>query len=253
MTGFLTFCALIALAVVAFGLKRRREIDAFLAAELSDFAVKEGEENQELIEPSAWDETRIVGQTAATPANVVSIGTESQSEEIATFRPKNAVFDEVIRSFLQALEQVLDDQYRVFVNVPVKDFAREVEQGKMPAPALEKRVSFVICKKSSLSLVCGILLHDHSPRARHYSWLLDSVFTQIGRPLLSFPVENDYSPLEIDEQLDKVMHRSFLNRNCPVCSANMALKKARRGKNIGRSFWVCRNFPDCRGIVQISS
>jgi|TARA_Y100000310_G_scaffold330200_1_gene401465 hypothetical protein len=251
MTGFLISCALIGIAVVAFSVKRRREIDAFMAADLVDLSA--GEQDQEANESAAWGEARVVGQTAAAPSSVVAIGTDYQIEEIATFRQKDGVFDDVTRSFLTALDQVLDDHYRAFAQVPVKELVKEVSPGKVPAPAMEKVVSIVICKKSNLSLVCGILLHDKSPRARHQSWLLENVFTQIGRPLLSFPLETDYSPAEIDEQLDKVMHRSFLNRNCPRCGANMALKKALRGKNSGRSFWVCRNFPDCRGIVSIST
>lgn len=254
MAGFLIVCALIAIAAVGFGMKRRREVDAFLAADFADFVEfrKSGDGDQLAAEPSAWGGKRIVGTASAAPANVIAIGTDYEADEIASFRQKDALFDQVTRSFLMALDQVLDDHYRAFVNVPVKDFVKEVQTGKVPSPALEKKVSIVICKKSNLSLVCGILLHDKSPRARHYSWLLESVFTQIGRPLLSFPLETDYSPLEINEQLDKVLHRSFLNRNCPRCGASMAMKKAIRGKNSGRPFWVCRNFPDCRGIVSIS-
>ncbi len=220
MTGFLISCALIGIAAVAFSIKRRREIDAFLAADLVDLDGA-GEEGQAGIDPSVWGasargtpargDKRSVGQSAARPTNVVAIGTDYQAEKIATFRQKDALFDHVTQSFLKALDQVLDDHYRVFVNVPVKEIVKEVGEAKLPAPALEKLVSIVICKKINLSLVCGILLHDKSPRARHQSWLLDSVFTQIGRPLLSFPLETDYSPLEINEQLDKVMHRSFLN------------------------------------------
>ena len=252
MSGFVIACCLIGLAVMGFSIKRRREVNAFMAAELTDFVDTVADEEKEVVEP-VWGEKRIVGQLEAIPENVVAIGNEYQSADIATFEKKPALFDEVTRSFLTALDQVLGDQYRAFVNVPVKDFVKELQPGNVPSPSLEQCVSIVISKKTDLSLVCGILLHDHSPRARHQSWLLDNVFTQIGKPLLSFPIENDYSPLEIDEQLDKVMHRSFLNRNCPVCGSDMALKKAQRGKNIGRSFWVCGNFPECKTIVKISS
>jgi len=255
MTGFLIVCAFIALAVVGFSIKRRREVDAFLAADFTDFVeFRKTVEGDELAtDLSSWGEKRVVGNASAVPANVVSIENDYQSKEIATFRLKDALFDGVSRSFLIALDQVLDDQYRAFVNVPVKDIVKEVKAVKGASPTLLKRISVVICKKSNLSLVCGIMLHDKSPRTRHDSWLLESVFAQIGRPLLTFPIETDYSPHEINEQLDKVIHRSFLNRSCPRCGASMAMKKKLRGKHSGRSFWVCRNFPDCRGIVSIST
>ena len=204
------------MAAVAFSIKRRREIDAFLAADLVDWSATG--EQQAGLESSAGGvpalgKKRVVGRSSGVPARVVAIGTDYQTEDIASFRQKEALFDDVTRSFLIALHEVLDDQYRAYVNVPVKDIVKEATPGKVPAPALAELVSVVICKKSNLSLICGILLHDKSPRARHRSWLLETVFAQIGRPLLSFPLETDYSPAEIDEQLDKVMHRSFLNRD----------------------------------------
>jgi restriction system protein len=35
---------------------------------------------------------------------------------------------------------------------------------------------------------------------------------------------------------------------CPVCRGEMVLRQAKQGSNAGRSFWGCRQFPQCRGI-----
>jgi restriction system protein len=34
---------------------------------------------------------------------------------------------------------------------------------------------------------------------------------------------------------------------CPTCGAEMVLKTARRGANVGQQFWSCSRFPACRG------
>jgi predicted RNA-binding Zn-ribbon protein involved in translation (DUF1610 family) len=38
---------------------------------------------------------------------------------------------------------------------------------------------------------------------------------------------------------------------CPRCGAQMILRTAKRGENIGNRFYGCSNFPQCRAIVQL--
>lgn len=40
--------------------------------------------------------------------------------------------------------------------------------------------------------------------------------------------------------------------SCPRCGSTMVKRTAKRGKNAGRSFWGCSNYPTCRGIQQIN-
>lgn len=39
--------------------------------------------------------------------------------------------------------------------------------------------------------------------------------------------------------------------SCPICSSEMVIRTARRGKNAGNQFWGCTNYPRCKGIVNI--
>lgn len=36
---------------------------------------------------------------------------------------------------------------------------------------------------------------------------------------------------------------------CPRCGAPMIKRIAKKGKNIGKEFWGCSNFPKCRGVI----
>jgi four helix bundle suffix protein len=38
---------------------------------------------------------------------------------------------------------------------------------------------------------------------------------------------------------------------CPRCGKPMVLRTARSGKNIGRQFWGCSDYPDCKGAVDL--
>ena len=39
-----------------------------------------------------------------------------------------------------------------------------------------------------------------------------------------------------------------LSYTCPICSAPMVKRVARKGANAGGSFWGCSTYPQCRGI-----
>lgn len=44
---------------------------------------------------------------------------------------------------------------------------------------------------------------------------------------------------------------STADPNCPKCGSAMTKRTARHGANIGKTFWGCTGFPQCRGIIQI--
>ena len=53
-------------------------------------------------------------------------------------------------------------------------------------------------------------------------------------------------------QSDEVKQSSTQqNRRCPWCNGKLILRSARKGKNIGRAFYGCSNYPQCRYIRNI--
>ncbi len=38
---------------------------------------------------------------------------------------------------------------------------------------------------------------------------------------------------------------------CPECGKPMARRTARSGRNAGRNFWGCTDYPKCRGIREV--
>lgn len=45
---------------------------------------------------------------------------------------------------------------------------------------------------------------------------------------------------------------SNVNPNCPKCGASMVLRETRKGQNVGKKFWGCTKFPQCRGIMNVT-
>jgi restriction system protein len=44
---------------------------------------------------------------------------------------------------------------------------------------------------------------------------------------------------------------SMTGQLCPKCGSLMVMRTAKQGMNIGKSFWGCSNYPQCRGTVPI--
>ena len=61
--------------------------------------------------------------------------------------------------------------------------------------------------------------------------------------------------VEIDEKEtpDKLVSVSEKENSpaCPKCKGSMVKRVSKKGKNAGKAFWGCKNFPDCRGVVSI--
>lgn len=41
--------------------------------------------------------------------------------------------------------------------------------------------------------------------------------------------------------------RNFNSPSCPLCSNDMVRREAKRGTNVGKSFWGCAKYPACKG------
>ena len=39
---------------------------------------------------------------------------------------------------------------------------------------------------------------------------------------------------------------------CPKCNKEMVVRNTKKGKNIGKKFWGCSDFPTCRGVIDIT-
>lgn len=126
-----------------------------------------------------------------------------------------------------------------------------------------KHVDFLLCDPQTMRPRLGIELDDASHgRAERVErdQFVDGVFAAAGLPLLRFPARSGYDPKALSAQLAPHLSQqdvasvasppvqSGVPPVCPKCGITMVQRVASKGQNIGKTFWGCPNFPQCREI-----
>jgi len=248
MSGFLIF--LVVLAVIIAGLRylRRREVEAFMQGDTSLF--------EEIAQkyPDAPTVKSISSQTVVPDLANTGIpdvaGPASMPADLMPVQLKRFLFDDVHRAFDSALQKVVADRYRIFIHLPLKDLVT-TEDKTMSSRLRVKTVAFALADRDSLALVCAICLKGTSNTESRETAFLEEVFAAINVPLYQFPVLTAYATLEIEEVLAEHLAGGVGLRNCPKCGQDMTMRRAVKGRNNGKSFWVCTEYPSCKGIMSI--
>lgn len=68
-----------------------------------------------------------------------------------------------------------------------------------------------------------------------------------------FPAEYIKEKEAVSKSVQKIFNAEEIPETplCPKCGASMVKRKATKGKNAGKEFWGCTNFPHCHGIIDI--
>lgn len=125
-----------------------------------------------------------------------------------------ALFSAAERSFLEALDQAVGPEYRVFGKVRVADLAN-VKPGLGNAARQAainriagKHVDFVVCRRNDLEVVCAVELNDSSHasrKAQERDTLLANVCRIIKLPLLTVPGQRAYEVQALREQFQSAV------------------------------------------------
>lgn len=241
MTGFLVFTGIIAIIVILFRYWRKREVQAFLETDMSAL------EQMNL----AGDERISQSEIASFPSVDSAEKVDAQKESpVSTFHLREEIFDDVHRGCLKALDEVIDERQRLFVHVPLNDLIHsdeKPERDRLKGVTL----SFLLCDRDTLRVICGIQLKGQGVSELDKHEFVEDVFRQASKPLITLPMRTTWSPLELQEALADVLEHTASSRHCPRCGEEMIMRQAVKGKNAGKNFWVCKEFPSCRGIMRI--
>lgn len=227
-------------------------MDAFREADMSTFEDFKTEREIKRRDPVAVKAKAFLSSSGASHSNVITLRASESSQPIApVYELKKGLFDEVRRLFYESLERVAGGKYRIFVNVPLEEFIRVGKEKTGERILRGKNVSFLLCNKNAMTVACGIQLRGAGSEFNRQFDFLQELFRQIEKPLLDFPLINNISEEEIKQKLQDVFADSPLTRSCPKCGNEMMMRKAVKGKNAGKTFWVCSEFPSCSGITRI--
>lgn len=186
------------------------------------------------------------------------------------FRLRDDFLSAAELSFYRVLREVVADRAVVCVKVRLGDLffvARPNENMGLRNKINQKHVDFVLCEPSTMQPLCGVELDDAShqrPKQIEKDRFQDDVFSAAGLPLVRVRAARGYVPSELAALLEPVLGRSVkMNRDdrrmansegespvCAKCGETMVRREAKRGKNAGRTFWGCVNYPRCREVVE---
>jgi len=200
------------------------------------------------------------------------------AQETFSFQKSKALFSPAERSFLGVLQQAVGNNAAVFGKVRVADVlepkaglsrsARQKAFNKISA----KHFDFLLCDKEDLSLACAIELDDgphDSKRRKKRDEFLKGICEAAGVSLIQVPAKSAYVISEVKSLLPRYLtvkntpdqdpspapaiEKSENNgRICPNCSAVMAKRVVKNGKLAGKQFWVCKAYPKCQTIEEIT-
>lgn len=130
------------------------------------------------------------------------------SDEPFTLPETWHLFTPAERRFLQALDEAVGHEYRIFGKVRLEDIVGALRQQSNTFISWQSaslmHVDFVVCDKEDLSVLACIELDDKShfyEDVKRRDAEKDRTIKAAGIPLLRFPARASYNSLEIGSQL----------------------------------------------------
>lgn len=236
----LFFLVLVVVTLIWVGrMMRRREIEKFRESDsglLNEFRQEVAPRLETSIETPAL--TSFKGTLEPSTGTVVGSSVPPIEQSAAPIdavspRLKSIVFNERQRRYLELIEALLTDRYRVFVNLPVTDLMATSNSG---------RVAFVICDGQYLSVEVILAFKDEIDQA------MEALLLGASKPLLILRGnEKQERVKELLSELNVGLVQTQDKPLCPRCHGDMRLRAPESGKHAGKRFWLCTSYPQCRG------
>lgn len=170
-------------------------------------------------------------------------------------------------SFYRVLKLAVKDRAVIFAKVNLADIffvARPNEKLAYRTKIDRKHIDFLGCDPTTMKPLFGVELDDksHSRSDRvERDVFVDQVFRVAGLPLIRVPAKAAYEPNQLAAQLAAHLEGQPASSMaapvaaprqsplCPKCGIPMVSRTASKGKNAGKQFWGCSNYPRCREVV----
>ncbi len=181
--------------------------------------------------------------------------------------------------YFQALKSVLGSKAAICAKVRVADLlfvTNKAEYQKYFNKIVGKHIDFIICDATTMKPALAIELDDssHNRASRQErDRFIDEAMHAAGLPLLRVTAQRQYNQQEVIDQLKPYLLKSKPGQpqkeeaepynpketstenqaasapNCPKCGIPMVLRVATKGKQKGKHFYGCTNFPQCREVL----
>lgn len=184
-------------------------------------------------------------------------------------------------SYYESLSSYLATKAAICLKVRLQDLLVVPDQQRNSAyvrKIQQEHVDFLVCDAETMKPVLAIKLVDATqwrPEHRERDRFINAAFEAADFPLLRVPVKPRYTQQEIADQLKASFSKSSGNKPesgpqnialdiqqrldgktgapiCPKCEVPMVLRIATKGKQKGRKFYACVNFPQCRELRPVA-
>ena len=189
---------------------------------------------------------------------------------------QDVLFTPAERSFLGVLDQAVGKNVKIFGKVRVADAItpkKGMSRGgwqKAFNKISGKHFDYLLCNKNDLSILCAVELNDsshNSKKRKDRDIFLEGACKAANIPLVQITAKSTYNISDIQKTIyphipgteaeitllkeEVVKSVNVDDKICPKCSSLLIKRTAKKGKNIGKEFWACSEFPKCRHIENI--
>ena len=192
-----------------------------------------------------------------------------KKEPMLPYRVSDSILSDAEKSFYHTLKLYVGERAVICPKVGLKDFffiSKEAGKDYMKffGKIAQKHVDFVLCDPVSMKPLCGIELDDishTSKKSYERDQFIEKLYKDAGLELIRLSSKSGYTANEIEVALTGVFDQeididdetnmpgdkdSYHTPICPKCDVPMVMRTATKGKNEGKIFWGCTNFPKCR-------
>ena len=192
-----------------------------------------------------------------------------EKENKLPYRVSDSVLTDAEKSFYHTLKLFVDERAVICPKVGLKDIffiSKEAGQEYMKyfGKIAQKHVDFVLCDPVTMRPLCAIELDDFSHTSKksyERDQFIEKLYKDAGLELIRLSSKSGYTANEIemalmgvfDEKVEPAIEPVKIDSKdndkipiCPKCDVPMVMRTASKGKNEGRAFWGCTNFPKCR-------
>lgn len=214
-----------------------------------------------------------------------------KKDERLPYRVGDSILTKSEMNFYHSLKLNVGDKAIICPKVGLKDLfyvskTTGKDYMKYFGKIAQKHVDFVLCDPASMKPICGIELDDESHTSKKSyarDLFVEKVYKDADFYLVRLSSKSGYSQNEITEALKGVLSDSsnVLESNllatsidqatdvissingtssfetqtnekqCSKCGGAMVMRKSSTGSNVGKAFYGCSNFPNCREILPV--
>lgn len=116
-----------------------------------------------------------------------------------------------------------------------------------------KHVDFLLCDGKTFNTICVVELDDYThdtDEAKQKDLFIRQALYECGIPLVRIRTKIDIISDNDMVDIDHII-KTYFAPPCPICGSKMEVKSSKRSFNFGHRFWSCKQFPNCKGNIDI--